>query len=414
MISHLEKNREIEVFNLKQAFLNDPFENKVNLTAEAFPLEKGEPCFLCTVKHAEKIFAYDDTLLKEYATPLGVESFCDTAIKLLLGNQSLPLLQNRVCGIQTIAGTGSLRLAAEFLSKELGCKVLYVSNPTWTTYQLVFRNAGFKDLRHYKYWKKKTRSLNLNRILTDLNGAPENSVIILQCCGHNPTGCDPTHDQWKDIAEVIRKKKIFPVIDCSYQGMASGDLEEDAWVPRYFASSGFEFFCCQSFSKNFGLYNERVGNLVCVAQNAEVIKKIKSRMMLLCRGMYASPPVHGARIVAYIINNPLTNSKWKRYLQEVVNKVIGLRRQLRETLEKLGTPGNWEHITNQIGMSCLIGLTEEQSQYMVNKHHVYMLSLGSISVCGLTAKNIDYVAAAIHDSITNMPGKIRNTEMLVL
>lgn len=169
-------------------------------------------------------------------------------------------------------------MAAEFLARQLGYKIFYVSVPTWgmysskctykrfiTKYQrlfsaenhnLVFKSAGFQEGRTYRYWGENIRGLDIEGMLEDIRNAPEHSVIILHSCAHNPTGCDPTQDQWKRIADVMQERNLFPILDCAYQGFASGDLDKDAWSVRYFASRGFEFFCCQSFAKNFGLYSK--------------------------------------------------------------------------------------------------------------------------------------------------------------
>lgn len=190
-------------------------------------------------------------------------------------------------------------------------------------------HAGFKDIKTYRYWDAQKRSLDIDGLLEDLNNAPEDSVVILHVCAHNPTGIDPTPDQWKQIADVIEKKKLFPFFDCAYQGFASGDLERDSYSVRYFASRGFEFLCAQSFAKNFGLYSkyicsreyiifkrfafvldERAGNLTYVVNSADVIANIKAQVTLIVRGNYSNPPANGARIVAHVLSDPQLYAEW--------------------------------------------------------------------------------------------------------
>ncbi|KRT85898.1 hypothetical protein AMK59_2684 [Oryctes borbonicus] len=404
VFSAVKEGAPIEVFALTKAYQDDSYENKVNLSVGAYRTEKGVPWVLPVVWHAEKVLVADETLNKEYLPVLGLEKFSAAATKMLLGDDSQAILENRAFGIQTLSGTGSLRVAAEFLARQLGYRTYYVSVPTWENHNLVFKNGGFLEGKTYRYWDANRRGLDIEGMLDDLRSAPENAVIILHSCAHNPTGCDPTQEQWKLIADVMEDRKLFPILDCAYQGFASGDLDKDAWAVRYFASRGFEFLCCQSFAKNFGLYNERIGNLTCVVKNPDVVKNVKSQLTLIVRGMYSNPPSHGARIVAYVLTDSQLFEEWKGCIRIMASRVIEMRKSLREALEKLGTPGTWEHITSQIGMFSYTGLNEQQSLHMTNNYHIYMLKSGRINMCGLNPNNIDYVAKAIYETVTNIPG----------
>ncbi|KAF5300786.1 hypothetical protein FQA39_LY11031 [Lamprigera yunnana] len=392
----------IEVFALTAAYQADNFEQKVNLGVGAYRTDKGTPWVLPVVRQVEKILASDETLNKEYLPVLGNEKFCKAATSMLLGADNQVLLENRAFGVQCLSGTGALRVAAEFLCRQLNYKTYYYSAPTWENHTLVFNNAGFAEGRSYRYWDPKERGLDLEGMLEDLRAAPENSVIILHACAHNPTGCDPTEEQWKKIADVIEEKKLFPLFDSAYQGFASGDLEKDSWAVRYFVSRGFELFCTQSFAKNFGLYNERVGNLVVVLNDSSFVLTTRSQLTLIVRGMYSNPPSHGANIVAYVLNNQPLFDQWKDHIRTMSSRIIEMRNALKTALEKLQTPGDWNHITSQIGMFSYTGLNEQQSLHMVKKHHVYMLKSGRISMCGLTPNNVHYVAEAINETLSNV------------
>ncbi|KAA0201640.1 hypothetical protein HAZT_HAZT002509 [Hyalella azteca] len=254
-----------------------------------------------------------------------------------------------------------------------------------------------------RYWDAANRGLDINGMLEDLNAASANSVIILHACAHNPTGVDPTQEQWKQIADVIEAKSLFPIFDTAYQGFASGDLDKDAWAVRYFADRGFELMVTQSFAKNFGLYNERVGNLAVVVKDASVIPALRSQVTLLVRGSYSNPPNHGARVVSTVLNNPKLFEEWRTCIRTMSSRIQEMRAGLRERLEKLGTPGLWDHITSQIGMFSYSGLSAGQVKFIAEKYHIYMLSSGRINICGLTTKNIDYVAEAINDAVLNGP-----------
>ncbi|KAJ8951848.1 hypothetical protein NQ318_019823 [Aromia moschata] len=392
----------IEVFALTKQCTEDTFEQKVNLGVGAYRTNEGKPWVLPVVRAAEKALANDETLNKEYLPVLGIDAFSSAATRMLLGEESPALVENRAFGVQTLSGTGALRVGAEFLARNLGKTVFYYSSPTWENHKLVFKNGGFLEGREYRYWSEKTRGLDIDGFLEDLRNAPEGAVIILHACAHNPTGCDPTEEQWRQIAEVVKERKLFPFFDSAYQGFASGDLIKDAATVRYFVQQGFELFCAQSFAKNFGLYNERVGNLTVVLNNAELVAPVKSQITLVIRGMYSNPPSHGARIVSYVLSNPDLYNQWRDNIRTMSSRIIEMRKKLREALEVLGTPGDWTHITNQIGMFSYTGLNEIQSLHMVKKHHVYMLRSGRISMCGLTPSNVDYVAKAIYETLTTL------------
>ncbi|KAG8227200.1 hypothetical protein J437_LFUL003406 [Ladona fulva] len=401
--SVVEAGPPIEVFALTKSFTDDPFPNKVNLGVGAYRTDDCVPWVLPVVRKTEQQIANDLSLNHEYLPVLGLDSFTTAATKLLLGQDSKAISEGRATGVQTLSGTGALRVGAEFLARLLKYKTFYYSTPTWENHRLVFMNAGFTEPREYRYWNAAERCIDFDAYVADLKNAPENSVIILQACAHNPTGSDPTPEQWEKIADVMQERKLFPFFDSAYQGFASGDVEKDAFAVRYFEKRGFEFVCAQSFAKNFGLYNERVGNLTMVFNDKEVIAKVKSQVTLVIRGMYSNPPNHGARVVSTILNNPSLYEEWKGCIKTMADRIMSMRKGLRERLEAKGTPGTWEHITKQIGMFSYTGLNLRQVEHMVKEHHIYLLKSGRINMCGLTTKNIDYVANAIHDSITKLP-----------
>lgn len=263
----------------------------------------------------------------------------------------------------------------------------------------MFLSAGFTDGHYYRYWDPNTRAIDFEGFCADLKNAPEGAVIILHACAHNPTGCDPTKEQWVKLADIIEEKKLFPFFDSAYQGFASGDPVHDAFAVRYFVERGFELFCSQSFAKNFGLYNERVGNLCVVQSSSTTSAAVQSRMTLLVRYMYSNPPAFGGRIVSKVLNTPELRQEWMDSIRNMSSRIIKMRHLLKEELNILKTPGNWDHVTNQIGMFSYTGLNEDQVKILINKFHVYLLSSGRINMCGLNEKNYKYVAYAIHEAI---------------
>nr|CAD7407512.1 unnamed protein product [Timema poppensis] len=395
----------IEVFAVNKAYLDDTHPDKVNLSIGAYRTDEGKPWVLPVVRKTELQLANDETLNHEYLPVLGLEAFSSAATSMLLGADHSAILEGRAFGVQTLSGTGALRVGAEFLARQLGYRTFYFSQPTWENHRLVFLNSGFTEPREYRYWDANSRTLDLNGFLEDLREAPENSVIILHACAHNPTGCDPTHEQWEKIAQVIEEKKLFPFFDSAYQGFASGELEKDAWAVRYFASRGLEMVCAQSFAKNFGLYNERVGNITVILKDKQDLIPIKSQLTLTVRGMYSNPPNHGGRIVATVLNNPQLYDE-KESIRTMANRILSMRSGLKERLQRLGTPGTWDHITSQIGMFSYTGLSPRQVEHLVNNYHIYLLKSGRINMCGISTKNIDYVAKSINETKIQYPSEI--------
>ena len=307
--------------------------------------------------------------------------------------------------MQTISGTGAVHLGALFMSKFYAPShpnaPVYLSSPTWANHNQIFTNVQL-PIKTYPYFSASTKGLDFDGMIAALDSAPEQSVIVLHACAHNPTGVDPTQDQWKQIAKTIRAKRHFPFFDCAYQGFASGDLSRDAWAVRYFVEEGFELCLAQSYAKNFGLYGERAGcfHFVTAPGNDAqgTIGRIASQLAILQRSEISNPPAYGARIAAVVLNNPKLSSEWEENLRTMSGRIIDMRKALRQKLESMGTPGTWNHITDQIGMFSFLGLTEKQVMKVREEAHVYFTKNSRISMAGLNTHNVDYVAEAI-DSV---------------
>ncbi|XP_078488641.1 aspartate aminotransferase, cytoplasmic-like [Ciona intestinalis] len=405
LFADVELAAPVVVFQLTADYNADDANKKINLGVGAYRTDEGEPWVLPVVRSVEAQMAIDPALNHEYLPILGLPSFRELATQLILGKDSRAILENRAGGVQSISGTGALRLAAEFLfrfyNKREKSTPVYVSSPTWGNQTAVFKNAGFTDMRTYRYWDPETRGLDYAGMLQDMKNAPEYSIFIFHGCAHNPTGVDPAHEEWKGIATVCKERNIFPVLDCAYQGFASGDPDVDAWSARMFVDLGFEVLICQSFAKNFGLYNERVGNLTMVMRDAPTLSRCKSQVELIIRAMYSNPPHHGARVVASTLANPAFKQEWLDNLHTMSSRIKDMRQLLHSKLRAKGTPGNWDHIINQIGMFSFTGLNASQVQYL-KKRHIYLLSSGRINMCGLTTSNMEYFVDSVHDAVTNV------------
>ncbi|KAI5635824.1 aminotransferase class I and II domain-containing protein [Phthorimaea operculella] len=388
--SVVEQGPPIEVFQLMKLFAEDSFQNKVNLSVGAYRDENGKPWVLPVVRKMEKQMADDDTLLHEYLPVLGLDQFSQLSVGMLLGEDSPALAEGRAFGVQTLSGTGSLRVGAELLNKHLKYTSFYYSAPTWENHHLVFINSGFTKPHTYRYWNPKIRAIDFDGFIEDLKSAEENSVVLLHACAHNPTGIDPTQEQWQKIADVMQERKLFPFFDSAYQGFASGDLDKDAWAVRYFDTKIYQT-------------NERVGNLAIVLNTSAHVAPIRSQVTWIVRGMYSNPPAHGARVVAGVLANKQLYDEWKDSIKLMSSRVMEMRNALRAELIKLGTPGNWDHIVKQIGLFSYTGLTQRQVEHLVQEYHIYLLKSGRINICGLNPSNVAYVARAMHDAVTKFP-----------
>jgi len=386
------------IFKLTAAYEADAYPQKINLGVGAYRDDNNKPWVLPVVKKASQILLSDPTLTHEYLPITGLPGFVSSAARLILGEDSPAIAEGRVVSVQTISGTGANHLAALFLSRYYqfnGDKALYLSDPTWANHFAIFNNVGIKPLL-YPYYDQRTIALDFAGFVATLESAPERSVFLLHACAHNPTGVDPTNEQWKIIADTILARKHYAFFDAAYQGFASGDLDRDAAAVRHFVSRGVPMLVCQSFAKNAGLYGERVGALHLVLPNKETASRVRSQLSVLQRSEISNPPSYGARVVALILNNPELFEEWKADIKTMTGRIIAMRRELHRLLtEELKTPGNWDHIINQIGMFSFTGISAAQSNALIDDAHVYLTSNGRISMAGLSSKNIRYFSEAL-------------------
>lgn len=392
----------VALFALAKACKEDSNPKRVDLGIGAYRDNTGKPWVLPVVRKTAISLANDETVNFEYLGQLGLPEFTTAAAKLLLGSESVILKEKRIACCQSISGTGAVTLAANFLVNIMQYNVVYYSKPTWPNHIGIFEFAGCKDIRSYRYWDPINKKIDIDGMLEDLRAAPKDAIIILHTCAHNPTGVDPTEEQWKLIADVCEEKGLFPLFDCAYQGFASGDLDKDAKSFRYFVSRGFETMCCQSFAKNFGLYNQRAGNLAIVVSDPSRVAIIESQLALIARKIYSNPPAAGARIVAKILNDDTLFGEWKNSIMEMSSRIDSVRKALRKALEDLKTPGTWNHITDQIGMFSYTGLNVKQVKYLIKEFSIYLPDDGRISLAGLNTGNVQYVAEAINKAVTEI------------
>jgi len=380
---------------------------KINLGIGAYRTEAGKPFVLDCVRKAEEEVLKEtgSTINKEYSTidgPAGLKSLTQ---KLAFGEDCPAITEGRIASVQALSGTGSLRVAGEFIKSFLGpeAHTIWVSDPTWGNHNAIFQKAGLQ-VKAYPYYDPKTCGFNFDGMYKALKEeATPGSHVLLHACAHNPTGVDPSEDQWSQIAEVMMEKKLVPLMDSAYQGYASGSLDKDAFATRLFASMGFDMYLCQSFAKNLGLYGERIGMLHIVCSSADAAKAVLSQLKMVIRPMYSSPPIHGALLVERILGDPASFAAWQTELKGMADRILKVRGMLRKGLEEKGTPGTWNHITDQIGMFSYTGLTEAQCQRLISEHHIYLLKSGRISLAGLNKGNMQYMVDCVDEVVRTCP-----------
>ncbi|KAJ5546652.1 hypothetical protein N7494_004237 [Penicillium frequentans] len=399
-----------ESFALTAAYNADSFPDKVNLGQGVYRDENSRPWVLPSVRSAEERL-HKQNLNHEYLPITGHSPFNQKARQLIFGRE-LANHQN-IRTIQTVAGTGANHLAALFCARYVRPKNVFISDPSWDNHYSIWETAG-PDITQklYPYYDAVARSFNFEGTMAELeDSAEENDIVVLHPCAHNPTGHDPTHDQWRKIAEIVGRKRLFVVFDSAYQGFASGDPDADAWAIRNFYSTFFGYssplsknppagmLVCQSLSKNFGLYGERIGALHLITHPSVSAEGAYSHLIRLVRSEISCPALFGARIVDTIWSDSELRTHWEKDVKTMALRIQGVRVALKSELEKINTKGDWSHITRQIGMFSYTGLSKSQVQLLREVHHVYMLDNGRMSMSGLNGKNIGYVARAIKDVI---------------
>ncbi|XP_021741506.1 aspartate aminotransferase, cytoplasmic-like isoform X1 [Chenopodium quinoa] len=389
------------ILGVTVAYNKDPSPVKLNLGVGAYRTEEGKPLVLNVVRKAEQLLVNDPSHLKEYLPILGLSDFNKLSAKLILGADSPAILENRVATSQCLSGTGSLRVGTEFLARHYHQRTIYIPQPTWGNHPKVFTLGGL-IVKSYRYYDPATRGLDLQGLLEDLNSAESGAVVLFHACAHNPTGVDPTLEQWEQIRQLVRSKALLPFFDSAYQGFASGSLDEDAQSVRMFVADGGECFIAQSYAKNMGLYGERVGALSIVCKTADVASRVESQLKLVVRPMYSNPPIHGASIVAKVLKDKNLYDEWTVELKGMADRIISMRQQLFDAITTRGTPGDWSHIIKQIGMFTFTGLNAEQVSFMRQEYHIYMTSDGRISMAGLSSRTVPHLADAVHAAVTRV------------
>ena len=380
------------ILGLADLFRNDDRPNKINLGIGVYKDETGQTPVLTSVKKAEQYLLENETT-KNYLSIDGLADFARCTQALLFGQDSAIISAKRARTAQTPGGTGALRVAADFLATQTGAKRVWISNPSWPNHKNVFNSAGL-EVCEYDYYDAENHQLDFDAMLASLRGAKAGDVVLFHGCCHNPTGIDPTAEQWSQLAELSKASGWLPLFDFAYQGFARG-LEEDAEGLRIFAASHQELIVASSYSKNFGLYNERVGAFTLVAAEAGVADTAFSQDKYTIRANYSNPPAHGAAVVATILGNDALRAIWEQELTDMRQRIHRMRQLFVNTLQEKGANRDFSFIIRQNGMFSFSGLNKDQVIRLREEFGVYAVNSGRVNVAGMTPDNMAALCEAI-------------------
>ncbi|XP_034548788.1 putative aspartate aminotransferase, cytoplasmic 2 [Notolabrus celidotus] len=389
---------------LLSTFKKDYHIRKENLTGKEYYSEEGRTFELGLVGKIKQQFSTDPTICPEYPPSLGLTGFTQQVTEVTFGKSCRAVTENRVLGVQTPGFTAAVRLGAELFRhwqvKADWCGPVYLSSPCDDSLADIFLAAGVQDIRQYYYWDDKKRGVCFEKLLEDLKDAPEQSVVVLSASAHYPTGADLSQNQWVSITQLMKRRRLFPFLLLPVHGLCHGDLKWDAWPVQYCASQGIELLCAQSLSHCFGLYGEAVGHLICVLKQNSLLLSVQSHADKIVRSLWAQPSDTGARVVAAVLSNPAHVVEWQSEVKHLVERCMLIREILRQRLRLLGTPGCWDHLTQQGGLYCCTGLNGQQLEFLSNRRHMYLLPSGCLNLSAINGRNLDYIAESIHLAVS--------------
>lgn len=380
------------ILGLTEAFKKDSNPHKINLSVGVYKDENGETPIFNTVKKAEETLLRKEKS-KSYLPIDGGPEYNQAVQTMVFGKGHECLTSNRVATAQTPGGTAALRVAADFLHTAFPAATIWISDPTWPNHPSVFKAAGMQ-VKTYPYFDAAGNTLDFPAMITALKAIPSKDVVLLHGCCHNPTGVDPTPDQWKQILAVIQERNLLPLVDFAYQGLADG-LSEDAVGVRTLCVPGSELLVASSFSKNFGLYNERVGALSVVAADADGAARVLSQIKSTIRANYSNPPTHGGAIVSTILNDADLTREWESEVTAMRERINGMRELFVKTLRDKGIDRDFSFICRQRGMFSFSGLNKDQVERLKKEYGLYVVGSGRINVAGMTRNNMDRLCEAI-------------------
>ncbi|MFM0325323.1 amino acid aminotransferase [Caballeronia glebae] len=392
MFEHIDAYPGDPILSLNENFQKDPRSNKVNLSIGIYFDDEGRLPVMQAVREAE-LSILKELGPKPYLPMAGFAHYRDAVQALVFGNDNPARADGRIASVQTLGGSGALKVGADFIKRYFPKSQVWVSDPTWENHRFIFERAGF-EVNTYPYYDEATGGLRFDAMLDAIDKLPAKSVVLLHACCHNPTGVDLDQAQWVKIIDVLQKRDLLPFVDMAYQGFGSG-LDDDAFAVREIARRGVPAFIANSFSKNFSLYGERCGGLHVVCDDAGAADRVLGQLTSAVRANYSNPPTHGAKIVTHVLNTPELKQSWEKELASMCQRIARMRQAIHDGLKDHVRGEMLTRYIKQRGMFTYTGLVAEQADRLKEEFGVYILRSGRMCVAGLNDSNVQIVADAI-------------------
>jgi len=385
------------VLGVTEAFRNDPNPNKVNLGVGIYQDESGRIPILDSIRKAAAVWATSEDS-KAYLPMEGLASYNSATQQVLFGKDSSAIAEKRITTVQSVGGSGALKLGIELLRKLFPASQVWISDPSWENHRLVFETAG-ATVNTYPYYDPKTNGLRSAEMLSCLRNLPAQSIVLLHACCHNPTGVDIDLATWKEVVKVCAERSLIPFIDSAYQGFAEG-LESDATPIRLFTEAGLTFLVANSYAKSFSIYRERCGALSVVTASSNEAATVQSQIKRIARAIYSNPPSYGAQLISLVLNNPELRATWEQELEGMRLRILEMRSLFTRRLQELVPNRDFSFIEQQRGMFSYSGLSREVVLKLREKYHIYALESGRICVAAMNTKNVDYICSSIAGALS--------------
>ncbi|QHE90960.1 amino acid aminotransferase [Pandoraea fibrosis] len=398
MFEHIDAYPGDPILSLNENFAKDPRTNKVNLSIGIYYDDDGRLPVMQAVRQAEALLLAE-VGPKPYLPMAGFANYRDAVQGLVFGEDSPARAAGSIATVQTLGGSGALKVGADFIKRYFPGSQVWVSDPTWDNHRFIFERAGF-TVSTYPYYDEATGGLQFEAMVDAIDKLPARSVVLLHACCHNPTGVDLNDAQWVQLIDVLKKRELLPFVDMAYQGFGSG-IDADAFVIRELARQGVPAFVANSFSKNFSLYGERCGGLSVICESAEAADRVLGQLTSAVRSNYSNPPTHGAKIVAKVLATPELRKSWEAELAEMCQRITRMRGAIHEGLRGHVPETMLSRYLEQRGMFTYTGLSAAQVDTLRDTHGVYLIRSGRMCVAGLNEKNVGVVAASIAKVLNN-------------
>jgi aromatic-amino-acid transaminase len=392
MFNHVEPYAGDPILSLMDTFEKDPRDEKVNLSIGLYYDEAGRIPLPAAARLAERRLLETNRGASLYLPMEGLATYREGVQSLLFGSDHPAALGNRIATVQSIGGSGALKVGADFLKRYFPRSQVWVSDPTWQNHHAIFAGAGF-EVNTYPYFDATTGTVNFEAMIEALEALPAHSIVLLHPCCHNPTGADLTRQQWDQVTQLVKACELIPFLDIAYQGFGEG-MDEDAYAIRAMAKAGVNCLVSNSFSKTFSLYGERVGGLSVVCEAAETAGKVFGQLQATIRKNYSSPPRHGAQVVAEVLNKPDLRASWLAEVERMRLRILDMRQQLAGILSSALPEQDFSFFRHQKGMFSYTGFNAGQVLRLRMESGVYLIGSGRVCMAGLNAGNLQQVAEA--------------------